>query len=143
MDSGRIAARAREIAYFAHGDQTDKAGRPYSEHFEFVAAHVSSEKEKCVAYLHDVLEDTDYPEEDLRREFGEEIFAAVTTMTHRKDEPYFDYIQRVVKNPISRAVKMADLTHNMMLERLPVVTEKDLRRLDKYREAYRMLEVQK
>ncbi len=133
-------ALARSVAYKAHTGQVDKAGKPYMEHLEFVAAHVDTEDEKCVAYLHDTLEDTDYPPEEIRELFGDVIFQAVQTMTHRKGEDYFDYVRRVSKNPIARNVKKADLTNNMMLERLPVVTEKDLKRVEKYKRAYKMLE---
>ncbi len=117
----------------------DKAGKPYTEHLEFVAAHVGTEAEKCVAYLHDVLEDTDYPPENIRATFGAEIYQAVCTMTHRDGEDYFDYVRRVSRNPLARAVKMADLTNNMMLDRLPVVSEKDIRRVEKYQRAYKIL----
>lgn len=35
---------------------------------------------------------------------------------------------------------MADLTNNMMLDRLPVVSGKDIRRVEKYQRAYKILE---
>ncbi|MCD8088486.1 MAG: HD domain-containing protein [Oscillospiraceae bacterium] len=131
--------KARKIAYQAHEGQVDKAGKPYTEHLEFVASHVETEAEKCVAYLHDVLEDTDYPPENIETIFGQEIYQAVCTMTHQNGEDYFDYVRRVSQNPIARRVKMADLTNNMMVERLPTVTEADILRVRKYQKAYDML----
>ncbi len=134
-----LVDKAKEIAYQAHKGQTDKAGKPYTEHLEFVAAHVEGEREKCVAYLHDVLEDTDYAPEKIKEIFGQEIFDAVCAMTHRKDEDYFDYVRRAAQNPIAIKVKEADLKNNMMLERLPKVTEKELERIEKYKKAYEIL----
>ncbi len=131
--------KAREIAYEAHKGQVDKAGKPYTEHLEFVAGRVTTEQEKCVAYLHDVLEDTDFPEEVLKKTFPAEIFEAVKAMTHSEGEPYFTYIERISHNAIATSVKRADLTNNMMLERLPQVTAKDLERVEKYKKAYEML----
>ncbi|MCD8323251.1 MAG: HD domain-containing protein [Oscillospiraceae bacterium] len=130
---------ARKIAYQAHRGQVDKAGKPYTEHLEFVASQVETEAEKCVAYLHDVLEDTDYPPENIKTIFGQEIYQAVCTMTHWNGEDYFDYVHRVSQNPIARKVKMADLTNNMMVERLPTVTEADMIRVRKYQKAYDIL----
>ncbi|MCD8116668.1 MAG: HD domain-containing protein [Oscillospiraceae bacterium] len=130
---------ARRLAYRAHKGQVDKAGRPYTEHLEYVAAHVETDAEKCVAYLHDVMEDTDYPPEEIEAVFGPEIYQAVYTMTHRSGEDYFDYVRRVSQNPLARRVKLADLTNNMMLERLPAVTEADRNRARKYQKAYDIL----
>lgn len=44
------------------------------------------------------------------------------------------------QNAIARAVKMADLRHNMDLSRLDHVSERDVLRLEKYKEALRLLE---
>ncbi|MCD8145464.1 MAG: HD domain-containing protein [Oscillospiraceae bacterium] len=98
-----MVEQAKAIVWEAHQGQVDKAGKPYTEHLEFVAAHVETEAEKCVAYLHDVLEDTDYPPENIKATFGTEIYQAVCTMTHRDDEDYFDYVRRVSRNPLARA----------------------------------------
>ena len=57
-----------------------------------------------------------------------------------KGESYDKYLSRVKANPIARLVKIADLTHNMDLSRLPVVTEKDLARKEKYVKAKAFLE---
>ncbi|TCU04842.1 HD domain-containing protein [Rhizobium sullae] len=47
---------AAEIAVEAHAGQTDKTGRPYIDHCRRVAAAVTGDEEKIVAYLHDVAE---------------------------------------------------------------------------------------
>jgi len=109
----QLVVKAKSIAFQAHAGQTDRAGKPYTDHLEFVAANVSSDEAKCVAYLHDVLEDTDYPPEKIKTIFGDAIFSAVYAMTRQKEESYSDYIRRVAENPLAARVKIADLTHNM------------------------------
>lgn len=46
--------------------------------------------EKAVAYLHDVLEDTNVTMDELRKMFPNEIIDGVIALTHRKDESYFE-----------------------------------------------------
>ena len=121
---------AAAVSRFAHRGQVDKAGQPYYLHPAAVAAMVDGEDEKIVAYLHDILEDTDVSENTIRNLFGE-----VKLLTHAKSEPYMDYIRRVKENELAKRVKLADLTHNMNLKRLLVVTPADEARLKKYREA--------
>ena len=135
-----LIEKARELAMKYHIGQVDKAGVDYINHPDFVAAHVETDSEKIVAYLHDILEDTDCPKETLRTLFGEEILEAVVAMTHMEGEDYFNYVRRAAKNPISRKVKKADLMHNMMIERIPNPTEKDYRRLEKYKQAMQLVE---
>ena len=49
---------AKALCRFAHEGQTDKAGAPYYLHPFAVADKVEREDEKIVAYLHDVVEDS-------------------------------------------------------------------------------------
>ena len=37
---------------------------------------------------------------------------AVRLLTHDKNISYFEYIRAIKKNPVARAVKLADLEHN-------------------------------
>ena len=131
-----LVAVAREIATYAHENQVDKAGVPYIHHPEAVADQLTDEKEKIVGWLHDVLEDTDFSPAILREIFSREIMVALTAITRAEGEPWDEYISRVEKNPIAVRVKMADLMHNMQLRRLPVVTDKDWERFEKYRKTY-------
>ena len=134
--------KIREAEAFAaekHSGQVDRAGAPYIEHPMAVAASVDGEKEKIVALLHDTLEDTETTLEEIRGRFGGEVAEAVGLLTRGKDTPYMDYVRGIWKNRLARTVKMADLRHNMDLSRLPSVTEADRERVEKYREAYRLL----
>ena len=62
-------------------------------------------------------------------------------LTHDKKIPYLDYVRNIKAsgNPYAIAVKKADLRNNMDLARLPEVTEKDRKRVEKYRKAYSIL----
>ena len=133
--------KAMKLCYEAHKDQVDKSGLPYVFHPAHVAEQMTDEATTIVALLHDVVEDTDYTLEDLAAEgFGKEILEAVALMTHEDDVPYLDYVAKLKDNPIARAVKLADLAHNMDTTRLDAVTEKDRKRLAVYIPAKKYLE---
>ncbi len=126
---------AYELAKRAHSGQVDKAGVDYINHPVTVSDRVYPEKEKTVALLHDVVEDTGITIECLRTLFDDEIVNAVECLTRKDGESYNEYIRKVAQNPIARNVKIADLTHNMDLSRLPVVTDADTKRVEKYHKA--------
>jgi len=130
---------AKEIAVAAHSGQFDKAGVPYIEHPKYVAEQMDSEDEKAVAFLHDVLEDTEVTAEDLLRLFPLHIVDAVIAITRQGNESYDKFIERVKQNPLACSVKLMDLRHNLEINRIPVPTEKDIARLEKYRRAYENL----
>ena len=74
---------------------------------------MEGESAKVVAVLHDVIEDTSVTAEDLRREgFDEDVLAALECLTHRKGEPYADYVVQCKGDEIARRVKLADLEDN-------------------------------
>lgn len=128
--------KAYEIAKRAHLGQVDKAGEDYIKHPEKVASFVETDEEKAVAYLHDVIEDTELTLEDLHEyEFSKEVIEAVDIITKKKGEDYRSYLNSVKKNKLARAVKLADLRHNSDLTRLTKVTEKDIERKEKYQKA--------
>lgn len=111
-----------------NGYQVDKAGVDYIHHPLAVAKMCDDPKEKTVALLHDVLEDTYVTEEELRENgFDEEIIDAVKLVTHKRDksilddeEEYKTYIRKLKKtgNQIAIKVKIADLTHNSDISRM-------------------------
>ena len=132
--------QALAIAEDAHKGQFDKAGVDYIQHPLFVASLVEGELAKTVALLHDVVEDSDWTLEDLRKEgLPEEVVQAVGIITKKRNENYEEYILRVKQNPLARKVKLADLQHNSDLSRLTTVTEIDRKRAEKYRQAIAFL----
>ncbi len=128
--------KAYKIAKKAHLGQVDKAGEDYIKHPEKVASFVKTDEEKAVAYLHDVIEDTELTLEDLYEYgFSKEILEAVDIITKKRGEDYQSYLNSVKKNKLARAVKLADLRHNSDLTRFTEVTEKDIKRKEKYQKA--------
>ena len=128
--------KAYEIAKRAHLGQVDKAGEDYIKHPEKVASFVKTDEEKAVAYLHDVIEDTELTLEDLYEYgFSKEVIEAVDIITKKRGEDYQSYLNSVKKNKLARAVKLADLRHNSDLTRLINITEKDIERKEKYQKA--------
>ena len=128
--------KAYEIAKKAHLGQVDKAGEDYIKHPEKVASFVKTDEEKAVAYLHDVIEDTELTLENLYEyDFSKEVIEAVDIITKKRGEDYQSYLNSVKKNKLARAVKLADLRHNSDLTRLAKVTEKDIKRKEKYQKA--------
>lgn len=107
------------IAYEAHRDQKDKGGTPYIFHPAHLAEQFEEESKVVVALLHDVVEDTDWTMEGLENTgfFSQEVLDAIEAITRRDGEPYTDYIARVKRNEIARAVKRADLIHNLTQSR--------------------------
>ena len=69
----------------------------------------------------------------------EEIYNRVSTLTRWEDESYSDYIEQISLDAVAREVKMAGLTHNMDISRIPNPTEADFKRLEKYQKALNFL----
>lgn len=132
--------KAIQIALEAHKGQTDKAGAPYLLHLIRVMNAGQTEDEKIYGILHDLVEDTPWTFEDLRREgVSEEVIRALVYVTKQPDEPYQHFIARIKKNPLATKVKINDLKDNMDITRLTFITEEDTQRLNKYLKAYHYL----
>ncbi len=132
--------RAIELAVKHHKGQVDKAGQPYILHPLRLMLAMSTESERIVAVLHDIVEDTPITLDDLRKEgFSEKIVSAIECVTKHDGEDYDSFIERISHNPLATSVKLADLEDNMDLSRLSEVTEKDLLRVAKYQRAKKVL----
>lgn len=133
--------KALKLCFEAHKEQKDKSGMPYVFHPFHLAEQMKDEKTTVVALLHDVVEDTDYTLDDLRKMGFEEIVVeALALLTHDDDTPYMDYVRNIKGNAIATAVKLADLRHNSDLTRVEVVDQKVLARREKYLKAIALLE---
>lgn len=140
MDKFKQPQKALHLAYLAHKGQKDRGGEDYIKHVVEVANNVSGLQATTVAYLHDILEDTDITEQDLRyMGFEEDIIEAVVCITKTEGEDYESYIKRVKSNKFARIVKIQDLLHNMRLDRLNIILKKDIERNRKYLRALEIL----
>ena len=132
---------ALKLCFEAHKDQIDKSGMPYVFHPFHLAEQMADENTTIVALLHDVIEDTEYTLDDLRKfGFAEDVLSAISLMTHADDVPYMEYVVKIKTNPIAKAVKLADLKHNSDMSRLDQITQTDEERAKKYKQAIELLE---
>lgn len=83
-DDRRIR-RAVELATKAHMGQTRKSGEPYIHHpieVATIVAELGMDEDSVVsALLHDVLEDTDIPNETILSEFGPDVLQLIEGVT--------------------------------------------------------------
>ena len=126
LSGDEMVSIARHVCLSAHDGQVDKMGEPYWKHPFEVARRVSGGcVEKTVAYLHDVVEDTDVTLDDLSNMgFPREVVECVALLTHDKDDDYDDYVRKLSTNPVAKAVKIADISHNTEPSRMSGSTER-------------------
>jgi GTP pyrophosphokinase len=99
-DDVTMIAKAYQVAYEAHAAQVRKSGEPYIVHplnVGIILADLELDKETIIAgLLHDVVEDTAMTEEELQREFGEDVALLV------------DGVTKLEKIPLTRSVSPAE-----------------------------------
>ena len=137
-----LTKKALKICFDGHRDQVDKTGMPYVFHPFHLAEQMKDEYTTVVALLHDIVEDTDMTLAELSElGFPKDVTDAISLMTHAPEVPYMDYVREIGKNPIARAVKLADLAHNSDLSRMDVseIDQWAIKRTEKYKEAIRIL----
>lgn len=108
-----------------HEGQVDKIGEPYIGHPARVAAAVRDagfgHDVQAVAWLHDVVEDTELSLSALRLAVPASVANAVDAITKRHGEKFADYYERVKANPLALAVKWHDVADNADPRRLAKV----------------------
>src|SRR4051795_8407202 len=121
-----LLVRAYDVAAAKHEGQQRKSGDPYITHPLAVAtilAELGMDTTTLVAaLLHDTVEDTDYPLDKLRAEFGEEVAHLVDGVT-KLDKVEFgnaaeaETIRKMVvamaRDPRVLVIKLSDRLHNM------------------------------
>lgn len=136
-----LLSQAILIATTKHAGQIDKGGNPYILHPIRVALSLSTYEEMIVGVLHDVIEDTDCTYEDLTKlGFSSEITTALECLTKRPGETKIEAAHRAASNRLACAVKIADVTDNMDLSRIPYPSDSDYERVNKYRDVFFILE---
>jgi (p)ppGpp synthase/HD superfamily hydrolase len=139
MINTKLTRKAMIIAYEAHKNQVDKSGVPYIYHPIHVAEQMDTENECIIALLHDVVEDTNVTFKQLEEIFSKEIIDILKLLTKKKEIDYYEYINKVKENTVARKVKIADIEHNLDRSRLDIITDKDIKREEKYKNALSML----
>ncbi len=107
---------AKDIAYKAHEGQFRRDGKtPYIQHPEAVANLVGKNfLAPAVAWLHDVLEDTNVTAKNLKEQgICDEVIDAVVLLTKKPNVEYNDYLAIIKQNPLAKRVKVADMLSNL------------------------------
>lgn len=115
-DSRSDIDKAIELASKAHAADYDLDGNPTILHPLAVGMMGRNDTERIVGFLHDVVEDTRYTFEDLENEgFTNVVIDTLRLLTHDKETPYMEYIERICKsgNETAINVKINDLKHNL------------------------------
>lgn len=126
VDYARLQ-KAFALAREAHAPQKRKTGEPYILHPIAVANIAATElmldvNSVIAAFLHDVVEDTPYTNEDILSRFGDDVAFLVRAVTKQKKEKYemskqldnFKQMLNSVQYDIrALLVKLSDRLHNM------------------------------
>lgn len=118
---------AYNLAREAHEGQMRKSGEPYIVHPIAVAYIVARELKLganpvIAAFLHDVVEDTDYSLDDIRKRFGEDVAFLVNVVTKKSKgqyeispqvDNYKQMLESIHYDIRALLVKLADRLHNM------------------------------
>ena len=128
--SSEDVARIHDAYLFAkdaHKDQRRKSGEPYIMHPLAVARIVANElglgaNPIIAAFLHDVVEDTEYTIEDIKERYGDDVAFLVNVVTKKKKKQYEsskqidNYKQMLASlhyDIRALLIKLADRLHNM------------------------------
>ena len=136
---------ARKTMEMAHAGQTDHSGKLYREHplgVMWLLPEDASHVEIKAALLHDVLEDSDYTEDDLLAAGAEEELVEVLRLLTRDESfTYLDWIRTIAEsgNRAAIRVKIADNRHNLDEDRLAVLPESKKHLPKRYRKALEIL----
>lgn len=128
LKNKRMVRKAFNLAVSAHKDMRRRSGEPYIYHPLEVARIVAGEiglgeTSIICALLHDVVEDTDYTIDDMRRMFGEKVARIIDGLTKIKE--LFDHTPSAQAENFRKIlltlsddvrvilIKLADRLHNM------------------------------
>ena len=124
----KLIMKAFNCANSQHKDQCRRSGEPYIIHplnVAYILADIGLDDSTiCAALLHDVVEDTELTENDIRKEFGEEIEEMVAGVTklgtmqfasieEQQVEDYRKMFLAMGKDIRVILIKLADRLHNM------------------------------
>ena len=125
----QLFLKALEFTIIKHDGQYRVGGLPYVTHPMSVSELVRSAgygiEYRITGLFHDLLEDTDATEDEIRNLGGEKVLEAVKLLTKKKGYIMSEYVAGIRSNPIAFVVKGADRLHNL---RSAFDTDEDFRR---------------
>lgn len=116
-----LEKRAEAFATEKHKGQ--KYGdKEYTYHLRQVVENVNKRNQVhpllstlvAIAWLHDVLEDTDVEYRELEREFGTAVAFCVARLSKHPELSYQEYMELIVAAALAREVKICDTMANMV-----------------------------
>ncbi|SFD03215.1 bifunctional GTP diphosphokinase/guanosine-3',5'-bis pyrophosphate 3'-pyrophosphohydrolase [Pseudoalteromonas denitrificans] len=128
IEQVELVQKAYVVAREAHEGQTRSSGEPYITHpvevTQILAAMHLDHETLMAALMHDVIEDTDFSQQDLAEIFGETVAELVEGMSkldklkykNKKEfqaENYRKMIMAMTQDIRVILIKLADRTHNM------------------------------
>jgi (p)ppGpp synthase/HD superfamily hydrolase len=125
--------RAIRMATEAHAGHHDRNGVPYIYHLFYVSAGQPTIEGKIAGLLHDSVEDGRLTLDEIGEAFGAEIEAFVDAISRRTEEPYSAYIDRVMTYDVTMRMKLTDIEHNTLIDRMDA---KAAKKFPMYREAH-------
>ena len=143
MKNGEMLNRMLVLVATEFDGIFDKGGAPYVMHCLKVLHYTKSEDKElqCIALGHDLIEDKKNVTYKMLREMGfsERVIEGIRCLTKVPGETEDEYLAKILSNPDAIRVKLADLRHNSDIRRLKGVTEKDIKRIEKYHRMYLIL----
>lgn len=142
MKKGELLNKMLVLATTKFDGIFDKGGEPYILHCLKVFYYLKTQDEElqCIGLGHDLVEDTDVTYHSLREmRFTERIIDGIKALTKVPGETNDEYLNRIKANKDAIRVKLADLRHNSDIRRLKGVTEKDIKRIEKYHNMFLQL----
>jgi len=122
FETAGLVERARKLATEAHAGQFRHDNKtPYIVHPERVAKAMGTDIEKAIAWLHDVIEDTNVTQckvfELFLTEPASSFIMAVkclSLLTHNEEKAsYAEYLIELAEEPLARKIKMVDINDNL------------------------------
>ena len=112
-----LVNKAKQMSMHWHSSQKYGEVSYFDGHLRPVATLVGAlggtPTEVALAYMHDSLEDTLIPREDILFHFGQKFMDSLDALTKREGESYEAYMNRLVGNRSAIIVKLADSICNL------------------------------
>lgn len=116
-DEVKVFSKALSFATERHASQRRRDDSPYIYHVIRVAMYLGNQGHgvdyQIAGLFHDLLEDTDTTEDELRQFCSENVIRAVKLVTKTDGYDEEKYIEDILNNPIAKAVKNADRIDNL------------------------------
>lgn len=120
MDKSTVMNMAKQFMMDCHKGQFRIGGKSYYTHplavGEILYKKGYDEYVQLVGLFHDLLEDTEATEEQIKSHggfFGDSVLEAVKVLTKTNGYSMEEYISAIKDNQLAKVVKLADRVHNL------------------------------